>query len=273
MKMFFIYMALLVTSSCTKTFYNTTPPDVVRDSLKSIHLDETYQLYVRQICRTRRAADFYSAHNPAASAAVTYCNCEDGAGERVELEYLFYSEQKKNFLFITTIPPYVLKNETKISYDQAFFTKAYLVNVFFMHTFSFGKVNNGNQVIFQDGSKTETWSIAFSRNKSEITVTGVPLNNNNVNPADVFSLPVKFVKKDKFVLCFEDGSHNPLDEEQNPAVIDSHDTIYTAANFRGFSKVIFFKFDIPYRTTSRNSYTWLYFTPKRINYSPFPVMD
>jgi len=241
----------------------------------SVVLDQSFRLYVRQVCRKRPPAGYYTSHDPGLPAPLSRCNCEEATEpdpEKLEIQYVFYSAQKKQFVYVTTIPPYVdrLASGWRNTYDEPLFTIENFANINYFNTFFFGRIGNGyldmtavsgeypyriDHSLSTDGRVLSFDKLYFHQNKMP---SGAPAND--------LGTAVKFYRKDDWQIGLDDRPDIRYLSAQYNNFLENR-TIYllSASNDpRHQPKDVLFYFKEDYSGEPGQSWHWLHFENFRI---------
>jgi hypothetical protein len=153
-----LWLLVVLTSSCSilkRKYFVFLDADDLRKNhgfpahtqVETLHIDSSYQLYVRSICRpTKPAQRFYTGGSPNAAAAVGRCDCAELAvplaGEQLEIQYLLLSRQQGKLIYITGLPPYLVNGESH--FDRPLSRLEEFANLQEMNTFFFGELQPGS---------------------------------------------------------------------------------------------------------------------------------
>lgn len=263
------------TTLITDENFKQITTDVNRYQVEPFVLDNTYDLYIRQVCRKKFNGDFYDSGNPKNVAAVTRCNCEelptDQTPERMEIEYVFYSAAHKSFIFISTIPPYIDNaSGTRVNtYDMPLYNKHInYANINYFNHFQFGTVS-GSIIKFHPKSKDDAdeYTIEFSSDRNVLTYESVFIKNDKrprSNPSTIFSFPVKFYKQATWDIGKDSNPAKDFNATDNHKLVNK--TIYLVYDKDQDEHFVLFHFNDILYTNADNStqYNSLYFDEDRI---------
>lgn len=283
---------LFIMTSCSQNvlrnkYFKTPSPTYVTEihndqnlRIDTINLDATYNLYVRQICRLAPPTNFYTLANPKISSAVDMCNCEDlkverNKMERLEIEYLIYSSSRGNVIYITTIPPQMVKQGRDFIslYDQPLFDLDSLANINYFNTFFFGKVEQDTIKIKNSAVDSSEWKMSISANQESIVFDHLNYRSTkdvySTNPADDLSLPIKFYRKRNWEMILND-------RVEDTEIVDDHNNrleekviyIYSDKRRPGKADKVWFHFNTSYSWPGYAERYDLFFQSGRIKSSP-----
>jgi len=259
----------------TEDNFKQITTDSKRYEVQTFVLDNTYDLYIRQICRKKFDGDFYDSGNPKNVAAVTRCNCEEmptgQTPERMEIQYVFYSKTHQRFIFISTIPPYIdhTKGTRVNTYDMALYNQHInYANINYFNHFLFGTVK-GSNVTFKPTSddSPDEYTLGFSPDGKVLTYESVYIKNNKrprSNPSTTFAFPVKFYKQVTWDIGKDGNPAGNFDSPDNHPLVNK--TIYLVYDKKYDEHFVLFHFnDVLYTNTSNSiQYNSLYFEEDRI---------
>lgn len=295
MKKYLLFAIVLMISACTSIFtqirnkrFQRYPTSMVRNIRSdtavlwdSIVLDTTFQLYIRQICRKRPSTGYYESHDPDLPADVKRCNCEESQDvnpEKLEIQYLFYSEAKKQFVYITTIPPHVEKILDPTdqafkkfnTYDEPLFTIENFANINYFNTFFLGRSHNQQLLMTPVDEEEYPYQIDFTQSvdKKMLTFDKFHFSKNNVgNPNLDLGTKVRFYRKDHWLIGLNDlPSERSLDTVKNNNFLENR-TIYLLSHSsdpKHQPTDILFYFQQPYLVKDGKTWHWLHFEDFRI---------
>jgi len=205
--------------------------DKAANKLDSIVVDETYTLYMREICREKPEKGFYYKNSPNNPASVVKCDCEDQSvtykKERQEIQYLLISEKQNRVIYITTIPPRVKWD--MLTYQNNLFDIKNFVNINYFNTFFFGSLGKG-ELLFQTLKRKEVrsndqnvnfkWAYHLSSGGKYLEIDRLIEQKNgwqkHLNPNEILQPAIRFYKKENYRigLC-SDEKATKLDSTNN----------------------------------------------------------
>ena len=224
--------------------------------IQEITLDDTYKLYVRQVCKPIE-------ENSRA------CNCEllpPASRKRIEIEYLFFSTSNENFIHITTVPDVYFK-----SYSYDLFNRDSLVNIKKLNRFHFGKVDHIKKEIRflqKKAAQHDLWRFDLKNETLEIksVVEQKAERNHDVMELQfAFDQPIVYYKRDKYLLGYKQNvESNTLD---SLVLADKNSFYFTEENNK--FKLYFILTEPP----PGRKFKTLFFRNERIMYSPKPLVE
>jgi len=205
---FSLTMAFCLLASChIRRFYSKMEgrPNKNEYQLDSLFLDNSYQLYVRQIGKPKK--DY----------AIDRHNMEEitrNDKERIELQYLLISAKNKRVIYLTTIPPlHTGDNDHRWIYDEPLFENTNYVNIWVLNLFFIGNYDPAKQTFTfaKKGLKvSDTWNFELNGDGTALTVMNMTdpdrsqlQHTTNADPGSVLSLPIRFYRQKDFHLGYD----------------------------------------------------------------------
>lgn len=138
-----------------------TPEQAIPAASLSFTIDETYRLYIRRICKPLNTADSPDVY--ANSVAAYECPAPSPEDMLTEIQYLYYSAEKRIAIFIMLIPNYP-GGQGGLIYNQPAVKDKQTVNLWSFNCALFGKMNAANDTIsFKQWDKPfyDKWHVSF----------------------------------------------------------------------------------------------------------------
>jgi len=292
MNRIFLVLVTLSLASCMTlkskyfTYYNDSlfEQDRKQGYVDSIVLDKSYSLFVREICRKKPIAGFYTSRNPGYSAAVEKCDCQDPSigypKERQEIQYLFVSKERGQVVFITTFPPAIL--DGKMTYDMPMFDNDSFVNINYFNTFLFGTLKNGvisfsirdpERVRVDSRDADFRWYIKESVTDGYLEVSKITLVEKKrakvLLPSDILKPEIRFHKKERYTLGLSNKIEYKIISTHNTVCLNDRKIFLTTSDKNGKGSVenISFRFNKDIDSSRTGSRT-IFFSPFRIHAAP-----
>jgi hypothetical protein len=240
MKNLILILIALSALSCSnvKNKYFTRLPDEGfnyykdRQQVDSLVIDDSYQFYIRQICREKPVNGYYYSKNPSATAAVVRCDCDDQTitypKERLEIQYLLISTKHKKFAYISTMPPSV--SNGGMLYNSPLFDIDNYININYFNTFFFGELNSDtlnfkttrkNEIVKKVSQPDMSWVYTVEAKTKNLEIVKVisKLENKPITyiPANSIQPNMKFYHKPKYAigLCDSTDAASLTDKNNN----------------------------------------------------------
>ena len=206
MRTVLFFILLISLAGCRGTKFNYASDDTVKElgPLRSVHLDSTFRLYVRQIIKKYNYST--KMYDP--------LNAKTPDGKKViEVEYMLLSWEKKQVLILNNIPSIYQNIGTgnRNRFNIAGGKDSLSIDIWYVRQFRFGKIKNEDSIVFKNANgttDTHIWNIihypADSIKLNSISVAdnlGMGEDTRNIDSA--FSLPMIFKPVHNFKLFFE----------------------------------------------------------------------
>ena len=222
--------------------------------IQEITIDNTYNLYVRQVCKPIEEKS-------------RACNCEllpPASRKRIEIEYLFFSTSNENFIHITTVPDVYFE-----SYSYDLFNRDSLVNIKKLNRFHFGKVDHKKSEIRflqKDATQYDLWR--FDRQAKALEITSVveqkaERNHDVMELQFAFDQPVVYYQRESFQIGFKENVRTNTTDSL--VLVDENSFYFTNEDKY---KLYFVLETVPPGQDSKT----LFFRNVRIMYSPKPLV-
>lgn len=264
-----VVLCVLLNSCHIRRFYSKIEgkPNMTDYKLDTVSLDDSYQLYVRQIGKSK------------SDLAVSRKNMEEISGsdkERVELQYLLLSPKNKRVIYLTTIPPlHTGDDDHRWIYDEPLFDNTNYVNIWVLNLFFVGAYDAAKQTFNftkKDHPTVDSWTYELNGDGSTLTVVNMTdrdrsqlQHTTQADPRSVLALPIKFYRQKDFHLGY-DGVWPDKDFSQGTILTGSCSAIYYATK-DGESDIFFHVGKDP---DKRSGYKdlWVHFYDIRVRYRP-----
>ncbi|MDN5286557.1 MAG: hypothetical protein JWR38_2831 [Mucilaginibacter sp.] len=266
---------LLITGCGIRRFYTYThwEGDVENYKPQKIELDTSYQLYIRQVGKSK--SDYIVQRD----------NYEEIAGdgkEKIEVEYLLFSQKSKRVLYLTTIPPFFTGDKDhRWIYDEPVFNNSNYVNIWFLNLFYIGKYNETQRTfefMRKDQQVIDTWTYQFNTDQSILLVNtitdNIPVELQHfeiARPDTTFSFPLKFHRQKNFQLGIN-GHWHDADFTEGVTLQGDFKVLYYAVN--GNKVDIFFNIGKDPKDLAKKKDPatlkddWVHFYNIRVKYKP-----
>ena len=217
-------------------------------------LDSTYKYYIRQL---------YLEENAGGQKSQNTIYDNTSTGKLLEIEYLFLSRVHNNAIYISTVPD----KYQRYYQDTATYKGESFVNIEDFRKIFFGKLRTSSEIDFisKDGVDGDVWKISTAENGSRdiITLETIEKSVNgefvNLIPVDkALEQPIVFKQVPDWSLIYK--------KKKDSFIANSLDKSFHIRKTKNKYEV-FFDFSNP----DPRKKTTIYFSDKRIKYSPEPL--
>ncbi|GAA4379671.1 hypothetical protein [Hymenobacter koreensis] len=288
MKQVLIVLMAVLLASCgiarrlKNKYYTMITPKLAAELLSqpgtvvdSVVLDQTFSLYVRQVCRPRPPAGYYASGRPDQPASVERCDCDDptrpGELEKLEIQYLLVSAQRNRFVYLTTVPADV--SQGSLRYDRPLFRVDNFVNLGSVNTFFIGRVSGGELQFNRLGGKPrpgvypgpERWLFSLAPGGSVLTLDALAQEGPGYGkysiPGRVLALAPRFFRKDAWRIGASLRFWAPTLEQANVSYLRNNVLYWVRATNEKVPDELIARFTQPFPGTK---YTALFFHGERV---------
>jgi hypothetical protein len=260
MKIITIFLLAFCLCACSRGEYFVSPSfrDGHLPGIRSLALDTSFVLYVRQVNRDDEAANGLQ-EKTGSLGQETVCV------KRVEVEYLLLSLKRRMAMYFSTIPDKYQQYYSKYQFADT------VINTYDLSTFYFGTVDeNGESISFEtiDSKKIMTWDLrpfVNSNYPSKIYIREIAVQRNHemediILVAKALGAPVYFERQTGFQFIFYRPGGNQSPDGSQVTLADRN--LYYRRHDHGYT--IYFRFDKPIGNSKDSTIGFDY---KRTRYS------
>lgn len=271
MKNCLLIILLLLLGACTSTkskYFTYVSQEFVNDRHPIfLPLDDSYDLYVRQVCRPRPVNNFYASRDPNDGSPVVRYNCDEAPPcidkEKIEISYLLYSATKNIVVYLSTIPTYPkLNGELTGLYDMPLYKVDNFINIWNLNTFLVGEIRKDKFQFIKKNMQKE-WTFLMSPCHQFITITNI---NNIKDPVDSsVAFPIRFYRRKSWSMGIDSlFSDTTIVNNKHVVFLKNRGIYFSQGKKANRISPPFPLFEFERAVNPEQTKHWLYFMPFRM---------
>lgn len=253
------FLLIAFSIGCTKEFTLSKIDPTIIANIKSILLDDSYDLYVREV---------FKSEEENAKSVKTRVNSNDKSLILIEIEYLLISYSQNNAIYISTMPDMHQQYYDKFSKELL---DDKMINIYDFKTFSFGKLEGNTKIKYIDKKDkfSDTWNVVIGAKKESIILESITERKNGefereIPLIEALKSEIIFKKLDGYKIVYL----NPFIKGQNEIIEYKQDKLYFLKNGNNYQMYFFFTKEI---NKYGARYPTIIFWDDRIKYKPDPL--